>query len=179
MKRLLFFLIAILIYAVVHEGTHALVGALYGETEAFYVRPYGLEVTFRTPVPEHSGFQWAVISGAPNLLTVLLAHLLLWAVVPRVVAGGNWLRAVVYYVVVVFLLADPFNLSLGPLLYGGDAIGVAVGLGVSRYVVQAVSLVVLLVNRELLAQRLLPLYGIETQNPLFRAWIKLPSKGAA
>ena len=36
--------------------------------------------------------------------------------------------------------------------------------------VQGAALLVLLVNRELLAQRLLPLYGIETRHPLFHPW---------
>ncbi len=174
MKKLLLFVLAIVAYAVVHEGAHAALGALWGETEAFYVRPFGLEVTFRTPVEERSGFQWAIISGVPSVLTITLAYLLLWLVAPRGVAWGYWPRSILYYVIALLLLADPFNLSLGPFLYGGDAFGIAVGLNISRYLVQGVFLLVLLLNRELLAQRLLPLYGIETQNPFFRPWLRLP-----
>jgi hypothetical protein len=45
------------------------------------------------------------------------------------------------------------------------------GLGVSRYGIQFVFLVVLLVNRELMAQRLFPMYDVHTESPLFRPWL--------
>ena len=48
MKRWLLFILAVALYAVIHEGAHALVALSYDEYEAFYVRPYGLEVIFRT-----------------------------------------------------------------------------------------------------------------------------------
>ncbi|HHX64751.1 MAG TPA: hypothetical protein GX702_07680 [Chloroflexi bacterium] len=171
MKRWLLFILAVALYAVIHEGAHALVALSYGEYEAFYVRPYGLEVIFRTPVEERGGVQWALISGVGNLATLAIGYLLL-ASSGRLARLGPTSRVLAYYVTLLFLLLDAFNLSIGPFLYGGDANGIAVGLGVSRYLVQGVFLLVLLVNRELVAQRLLPAYGVQTTHPLFRPWIR-------
>jgi len=70
------------------------------------------------------------------------------------------------------LLADPFNLSVGPFLYGGDANGIAVGLGINRIVIQAIFLVVLVANRELVAQKLIPMYNVEGNHLLFRPLLR-------
>src|SRR5690606_20885418 len=60
-------------------------------------------------------------------------------------------------------LVDPLTLAIGPFAYGGDALGIAAGLQVPVLLVQAVALVVFLVDREVVAQRLLPAYSIETK----------------
>jgi hypothetical protein len=65
------------------------------------------------------------------------------------------------------LLADLFNLSVGPFIYGGDANGIAAGLGINRYIIQMIFLVVLLVNRELVAQKLFPMYNVPIKHILF------------
>jgi hypothetical protein len=83
-----------------------------------------------------------------------------------------FLKMGIYYLTMLSLLVDPFNLSIGPFIYGGDANGIAVGLDINRYVIQVLFLLVLLVNRELVAQKLLPTYGVRTRHPLFRPWLQ-------
>ncbi len=70
------------------------------------------------------------------------------------------------------LLADPFNLSVGPFIYGGDANGIALGLGINRYVIQTIFLLVLLANRELVAQKLFPMYDVQVKHILFQPLIR-------
>ncbi len=172
MRRWLAFVLAALLLAALHEGAHAVTSALYGEYEAFFVRPYGLEVVFETPVEAREGSHWAVIAGTSNLLTLTLGYLLL-AIGERLARlRVALIRGGVYYLTLLALLADALNLSLGPFLYGGDAEGIAVGLGVSRYIIQGVFLIVLLLNRELVAQKLLPRYGVQTSNLLLRPWLR-------
>jgi small-conductance mechanosensitive channel len=173
MRKGLALAVAILVFAAIHEGTHAFVAAMYGEYDAFHVRPIGLEITFRTPVDDRSGVQWVFISGASNLVTLFAGYLLLLLGERFTHSHAVFLKVGIYYLTVLSLLADAFNLSVGPFLYGGDANGIAVGLGISRYVIQAIFFIVLLVNRELVAQRLLPMYDVQTRNPLFRPWVKL------
>jgi hypothetical protein len=171
MKRWLYFLFAAAIFAVIHEGMHAFVAFLFGEYESFHIRPFGLEVTFATPVEERQGIEWAFISGVSNLITLLLGYLLL------ILAGRlSRLRSVFwvatfFYLTLLLLLLDPLNLSLGPFIYGGDANGIALGLGVGRYWIQAFFFIVFLVNRELVAQKLLPAYGVKTDNFILKPWI--------
>ncbi len=172
MKKWLAFLLAVAILLAVHEGMHAWMAALHGEYESFHIRPIGFEVEFRTPPEERSGIHWTFISGASNLMTLLIGYLLL-------MFGGRFarfhsvfLKTIIFYLTFLSLLLDPFNLSIGPFIYGGDANGIAVGLGINRYIIQAVFLVVLLVNRELVAQKLFPMYDVQVKHVLFRPLIR-------
>lgn len=171
MKRWLAFLIAAIVIALIHEGTHAVMAAMYHELDAFQVRLLGLEVIYKTPPTERQGAHWAYISGASNLATIMLGYLLL-LLAGKFAASRLWLiKAGAFYLILLALLADPFNLSLGALIYGGDAVGIAAGLGVSRYLIQAVFFGILLINRELIAQRLLPLYHVRVSSFLLQPWV--------
>lgn len=172
MKRWCAFLLAVLVLLAVHEGMHALMAMLYGEYEAFHIRLVGAEVTLRTAVDERSGIQWAFISGASNMATLLMGYLLLMLGERLARLHSVFLRASIFYLTMLSLLSDPFNLSIGPFIYGGDANGIAVGLGINRYVIQAIFLVVLLVNRELVAQKLFPMYDVQVKHILFRPLIR-------
>ena len=171
MKKWLAFVLVAVVLLTVHEGMHVLIAANYGEYEAIHWSIFP-QVIFRTAVEERTGIQWAFISGTSNLVTLALGYLLL-VLGKRIARLENaFLKVAIYYLTLISLLIDPFNLSIGPFIYGGDAMGIAVGLGVSRYLVQAVFFLILLVNRELVAQKLLPMYGVQTNHPLFRPWIR-------
>lgn len=71
-----------------------------------------------------------------------------------------------------FLFIDAFNLSIGPFLYGGDIGGIAVGFGLNRYLIQVIFLFILLLNRELIVQKLFPAYGVKSSHPLFQPLFK-------
>jgi hypothetical protein len=161
-------------FVLLHEGGHALLGTLWGETVGGRAHLWGLagfEVLFRTPVEKRAGLRWAVMSGGPNVLTVLAGYGL-YAFRTRLRGlrspAPRFGRVLGYWATLFLLLLDPINLSVGPFLYGGDAHGVAAGFGVPVGVVQAVALGVLLTNRELVVRRLLPEWGIETRHPLLR-----------
>jgi len=172
-RKLLTLSFAVIVFAGMHEGLHALPAALYGEYQGFHVRTLGLEVVFNTPVAVRQGIKWAVISGLPNLATVAFGYILLVARGTLVSHRVRSIRDLAYRLTLVVLIADPLNLSVGPLIYGGDARGIAVGLGTSVAVIQGVAFLVLLVNRELVVQVLLPAYGVITTHPLFQPLIRV------
>lgn len=174
LRKLFVIAAALAVFAALHEAVHALIAAAFGEYGSAHVRPFGLEVEYTTPVEARRGAHWALISGLPNLVTVACGYVLL--ALRRPLAGWRLRagRALAYWMTLVCLIGDPLNLSLGPWLYGGDAHGVAAGLGIPVVVVQAAALVVLLLNRELLAQRLLPAYGVAASHPLLRPLLPLP-----
>ncbi|MDP2871669.1 MAG: hypothetical protein Q8P31_03940 [Bacillota bacterium] len=162
-------LVAVLIlFAVIHEGTHAVVALAFDEYQAMQVHPYGLEVIFRTPVDERAGFEWAYISGLSNLITLTIGYILFALRRPLSTIGSTFPRATAYWVTVLFMLADALNLSLGPFIYGGDINGIVRGFGISRPTVQVAFFLVLMLNRELLIHNVLPLYGIKTRHIMFR-----------
>ncbi|MFN3979070.1 MAG: hypothetical protein ACK4SA_01640 [Caldilinea sp.] len=168
MKRWLAFLLAAGIFLAVHEGLHALTAILYGEYRMFHIRPIGFEVEFRTPVEEREGVHWAVMSGTSNLVTVLIGYLLLGFGAKFTRLDNAFLKGVLFYATIIFLLADPLNLSIGPFLYGGDANGIAGGLGVNRLMIQVIFLAVFMLNRELIARRVLPTYYVQSDHIFFR-----------
>lgn len=144
---------------------------LFDEYQAFHVRLLGLEVSYRTPVDQRVGAQWAVIAGISNVLTISLGYLLLFFARRLAHARSQFLRATLYYLTFLALLVDAFNLSIGAFIYGGDANGIALGLAIPRYWVQIVFLLVLLVNRELVARKLLPWYGVQVSHFLLKPWL--------
>ena len=170
MRKFLVFILAVMAYLLLHEGLHAGISAAFGELETIRWNVIGPEVVFKTPVELRSGFQWALISGISNLVTIGIGYLLLSRAGKINGMKSLLARGFVYYLTIIFLITDALNLSIGPFVYGGDALGIAEGLGVSRYLIQAVFLVVLLINRELIAQRLLPAFGVETNHLLLRPW---------
>ena len=170
MKKWGAFITAVILFFLLPEGLHALTALPFGEYQAFHIRPLGMEVTFNTPVAERSGWHWALISGASNLATIALGYFLL-RLSPRFdQLKSSFLQASLYYLTLLGLLLDPLNLSIGPFIYGGDANGIAFGLGLPRWIIQGVFALVFLFNHELLARVLVPAYGIETDHILLRPW---------
>jgi len=172
MKKWIAFLLAVLVFFTLHEGAHALVAGFYGEFDAFHVRPIGMEVTFNTPVPQRSGIQWAYISGVSNIATLAMGYILLMFADTVSRSPNILFKATVYYLTVFGLFLDALNLSVGPFLYGGDANGIAVGLGVNRLLLQAVFFTIFLVNHEIVTKKLLPAYNVETESPVWKPWFK-------
>ena len=115
MKKWLAFMLAVLTYIALHEGAHALAAAIFGELETFRMRPFalGFEVIFRTPTDERTGIQWAFISGTSNVLTLLLGYSLLILSQKRNRLQSSFLKASVFYLTLLLLLIDAFNLSIG------------------------------------------------------------------
>lgn len=52
MRKYLTFILAIIIFAIIHEGVHALFAMVFEEYQAFQIHPYGFKVIFKTPVTE-------------------------------------------------------------------------------------------------------------------------------
>lgn len=176
MRRFVIFVLIVLFYMVIHEGAHIAAAAFFDEFEAITWNVIGPEVIFKTPVEQRSGFQWALISGVSNLITIILGYLMLFNRQRFSQASSLFSKGAAYFLTVLLLIADPLNLSIGPFFYGGDVYGIAEGLDIHRYVIQFIFLIILLVNRELVASKLLPAYDVESDQILFRPWIFKPER---
>jgi len=119
-RQYLLFSLAVIAFALVHEGAHALSSAAFGEYGRFHLRWYGPEVEYRTPVLGREGLKWGFISGSSSAITILCGFLL-FAGRGRIAATDNRIARIGgYYATVLFMLGDPLNLSVGPFIYGGD-----------------------------------------------------------
>jgi hypothetical protein len=164
------FLIAYIIYSIIHEGSHAIFASIFNEYSSFKILPYGFEVTYKTLVENRSGVKWAVISGMPNLITPFIGYTLYLNRKFFLNFKGR-IQYLLLYVAILFMIGDPFNLSIGPFIWGGDIFGVTTGLGINQFIIQSIFLVILLINRELIVQKLLPEFSIRTKHLLLRKWI--------
>jgi len=173
MRKYLYFVLALIMFIIIHEGTHALVAVAFDEYQTFVIHPYGMEVILKTPVVEREGIKWGFISGMSNVVTLLLGYILFLFRTKIKTVRNRIVNTLGYWMIIIFMLADALNLSIGPFIYGGDINGIVEGFGINRYVIQSIFFMIVLVNRELIAQKLLPLYGIKTKHPLFQSWLKL------
>jgi len=172
LKKYLVLLTAIAIFAFVHEGIHALVASVFDEYQSMRVHPYGLEIVYKSPVAEREGIKWGFISGMSNVSTLFLGYCLFLLGAKTGSLRSRFLRNLGFWTTILFMLGDPFNLSIGPLIYGGDVGGLAVGFGINKYLLQGLFFIILIFSRELIAQRFLPVFGIKTKHPFFRPWLK-------
>lgn len=168
MKKYLPLLTAIILFAVIHEGAHAAVAYLLDEYAAFRVHFYGFEVIYKTPVAEREGIVWVYVAGISNVLTLTIGYVFFILRKVLVWIPNRFFNRLCYWVIFVFMLFDPFNLSIIPFFFGGDIGGIAHGLGINRYLIQSIFFAVLLINRELIIHKLFPLYGIKTKHLLFQ-----------
>jgi len=170
MKKYLTLIPTLIIFAIIHEGLHALIAYIYGEYAGFHVKPFGFEVIFITPVEERSGLMWGFISGTSNIATILMGYLMATFLNRFQKLPNYYVRSFSYYLMIFLLLLDPLNISIGPLIYGGDAEGIAVGFGINRWLVQGIFFIIFILNRELIAQKIIPAYRIKTRHPFFIPW---------
>lgn len=106
----------------------------------------------------------ALFSGLSSVLTISLGYLLLW-LMPRILQlKSQPLQIYCYYVTLVFLLVDPFYISLISFFVGGDINGIAKGLNLSYGIIRAFYLLIALVNFYLVRKKLYPTYVSAAKN---------------
>lgn len=172
MKNWIYFLLAWILYMVIHEGIHSVVALLYGEYHSIVIHWYGPQVIFVTPVVERiPDIKWFAISGISNFAT-LLAGYILYSLKKKInLVKFTQIRSILYYVTILFLLCDAVNLSLGRFLYGGDVYGISAGIRIAPWVIQIFFGFLLIVNRELIIN-LLQSFGVSSTSFLFRPWYR-------
>ena len=172
MRKYLSLIIAIIIFIIIHEGTHAIIASILNEYEAFQVHFYGFEVIYKTPIADRMGTIWGYISGLSNVVTLIIGYILFMYRKTLSRIRNSFFHNLGYWVIFVFMLFDALNLSIIPFFFGGDIGGIVRGFGINRFLVQSFFFAILLINRELIIHNLFPLYGIKNRHILFQPIIK-------
>ncbi len=172
----------VLLYMTFHEGCHLLFLAIFGEFSGIEILwngsiPAGMRVVEKAGAEGRlSGVEAALISGMSALIGLSIGYLLLSG--RRFFASkGHFVRAMFFQLTIFELLLDPFNLSIGPFIYGGDINGISEGLGIQPAMIQVIFLAVLLINREIIARVLFSAYDESTTNILFVPWFGKFTRG--
>lgn len=156
MRKWFALICAILLYYLIHEGSHVLVALRYGAFERIRILGVGVQVVAK--VERLTDIQIAVFCMAGSIATLFFAYLLV--LFSHKITGGKSkvFRAIGYYMTLVFLLLDPLYLSfLYKFVGGGDMNGILL-LGIPELAVQVVCGGILLVNVLLVIKKVYPVY---------------------
>lgn len=149
-------ILAILLYYLIHEGSHVLAALLYGVFERVKILGLGVQVVAKVELL--TDLQTAIFCIVGSIATLLAAYLLL-LLMPKITAhNSKLLRAIGYYTTLAFLLLDPIYLSvLYRFVGGGDMNGVLL-LGIPEVIIQLIYGAIALLNLFLIIRRVYPAY---------------------
>ena len=147
---------AILLYYLIHEGSHVIVALAYGVFERIRILGVGVQVVAKVEVL--TDIQIAVFCMAGSISTLFFSYLLVIFLNKITDRKSKVFRAIGYYMTLTFLLLDPLYLSfLYKFVGGGDMNGILL-LGIPEIVVQVLCGVILLVNTLLFIKKVYPVY---------------------
>lgn len=171
MHNYIAFILSYLVFIFIHEGIHMLAAYHFSEFGAFTYNLLWPEVIYKTPIPDREGLKWGIISGLPNIITIIIGYVLFY-LRKNLNQTPKFSKSLFFYLTTFFLLFDAFNLSIGPFIYGGDIGGVSVGFNINQIFIQIFFFILLLINREIIIQKVFPAYQVKTNHFLFRPIIK-------
>ena len=149
-------IIAILLYYIIHEGSHVIVALIYGAFERVRILGLGVQVVTNTELL--SNLQIAIFCVVGCVSTLLVAYLLL-AFTNKITKSKNKLfKAVCFYTTIAFMLIDPIYLSVLYKLFGGGDMNGILLFGVPEIILQIIFGIIGIVNIVLIAKRILPAY---------------------
>lgn len=147
---------AIILYYLIHEGSHVLVALFYGVFEKVKILGLGVQVIANIEIL--SDFQRAIFCVSGCISTLLVGYLLV-IFTKRIVRSKNKIvKAVCYYTTLAFMLLDPIYLTiLYKFVGGGDMNGILL-LGIPEVIVQLIFSIIAIINIFLIVKKIYPAY---------------------
>lgn len=147
---------AILLYYIIHEGSHVIVALLYGVFEEVKILGLGVQVVANVEVL--TDFQIGIFCIVGSISTLLVGYLLV-LFNKRVAKSKNKIfKAICYYTTIAFLLIDPVYLTIiYKFVGGGDMNGILL-FGIPEIVIQFIFGIIAIMNVLLIIKRIYPAY---------------------
>ena len=147
---------AILLYYIIHEGSHIIVALSYGVFEK--VKILGLGVQVVANIELLTDFQKAIFCIAGSISTLIIAYILV-AFTKRIVESKSKVfKAIIYYTTLAFLLLDPLYLTIiYKFVGGGDMNGILL-FGISEILMQFIYGIITVINILLIIKKVYPAY---------------------
>lgn len=156
MRKWFALICAIILYYLIHEGSHVIVALAYGVFERIRILGVGVQVVAKVELL--TDIQIAVFCIAGSISTLFFAYMLVLFIHKIADRKSKVFRAIGFYLTLVFLLLDPLYLSfLYKFVGGGDMNGILL-LGIPEIVVQVFCGVILLVNTLVFIKKVYPVY---------------------
>lgn len=155
-RKWLALICAIVLYYLIHEGSHVIVALLYGVFERIRILGVGVQVVAN--VERLTDFQTGIFCIVGSISTLFVAYMGV-LLLPRITASNSKVfRAIGYYATLTFLLLDPLYLSfLYRFVGGGDMNGILL-LEIPEAIVQLIYGTIALINLFLVVRKVYPAY---------------------
>lgn len=147
---------AILLYYVIHEGSHLIVALRYGVFKKIKILGLGIQVV--TNIELLTDLQKAIFCLVGSISTLITAYILVAFTKKIVKSKNNFFKAISYYTTLGFLLLDPLYLTIiYKFVGGGDMNGILL-FGIPEILIQLFFLIITIVNILLIIKKVYPTY---------------------
>lgn len=147
---------AIVLYYIIHEGSHVLVALFYGVFERIKILGLGIQVVANIEIL--TDFQKAIFCILGSVSTLLIAYLLVLFSNRITLSKNKVFKAICYYTTIAFLLLDPLYLTIiYKFVGGGDMNGILL-FNIPEIVIQIIYGIILVINILLCIKKVYPLY---------------------
>ena len=147
--------IGIILYYIIHEGSHVIFSLCLGVFEKIKFLGIGMQVVINDGLSDIGKFIFC-ISGCVS--TLIFGYLLVFF--SRIIVGVNnkFIKSICYYSAVIFLFLDPLYLSILYRFFGGGDMNGIVLLGVNEIFIEAFFVFVFIFNLFIFVRKVYPLY---------------------
>ena len=154
-RQYLGILVAIATYYLVHEGAHFLCAILMGTFKSVHFMGIGMQVVVDSE--RMSAAQLGIFCLAGSASTLLVGYILCALTAKICTCSSKVIRAIFYYITIVFLVLDPLYLSiLCGFFGGGDMNGIM--LLCPEWAARIVFCAILIGNAIVFWKKVLPIY---------------------
>lgn len=163
-NRYLYTVVGILLYLIIHEGIHFIQAINLGIFEGIrFVGIFGVEIMITEPLTI-SGLTLAMFSGASSFVTIIIGYMFLIFMPKILELKQKNIKSMIYFVTIVFMLIDPFYLSVLSIMFGGDINGISQGLYIPYFIIRIFYGIVFLVNLIIVIKTVYPAYVNDFNN---------------
>lgn len=156
LRKWLSLMISIILYYVIHEGTHVIVALYYGVFQKIRILGLGIQVV--TKIEALSSFQKAIFCVSGSISTLIVGYFLVLLTKKILKINSKLFKAICYYATIVLLLLDPIYLTvLYKYVGGGDMNGIIL-FGLKEFSIQLLSFIILILNITIIIKQIYPLY---------------------
>ena len=149
-------IIAIILYYIIHEGSHVIIALFYGVFEKIKILGLGVQVVAQTELL--TNFQTALFCISGSISTLFVALLLLLFMKKIVISKNKLFKAICFYTTLAFLLLDPLYLTIVYKFVGGGDMNGILLLGIPELVIQMIFGIIAVVNITLIIKKVYPTY---------------------
>lgn len=147
---------SILLYYVIHEGSHLIAALIYGVFQKIRIVGLGVQVVAQTELL--TDLQIAIFCAAGCISTLFAAYLLLVFTKKIVKSKSRILKSICYYTTIAFMLLDPIYLTiLYKFVGGGDMNGIML-FGIREIFLQIIFGIIAVINIFLIIKKIYPAY---------------------